>query len=121
MKFKAFDKAKKVWLYNIYVSADGRIFHKEGDNLTVRINVELVYSPGFKYSNGTIVYQGDIVKSSWYDYNLEVTFDPSICCFALLNHKTGHTMQLTKRSFEEQAFKKVGHAFENPEMIKGAA
>lgn len=107
--------------YGICVSGDGQISQVELDKNEQRF--KRMQCSGLKDIEGTLIYEGDIVKYMYYNpkryTKWTVVFDQNTLEFGLKDYKYGGYLRITRHSILNNKVKIIGNIYENPELIGG--
>lgn len=88
----------------------------------------LMQCSGLECKNGTLIYEGDIVKCYYTDpdtdsleYDLmKVFFDTTACAFGLVGLKTDKPEYFAYMEFNPDEYEVCGNIYENPELSEGS-
>lgn len=123
IKFRAWDVFKEKMDYEVFLDPNGKVAaFSPLDGSYVRgfsdDEMKLMQHTGLCDRNGKEIYEGDILKTSWYNEPLEVTY---------LEHefilKVRGMVNYNYVGFDNfdnsQDFEVIGNIFENPVLLKG--
>ena len=130
-KYRAWNKETKtmhdvegVYAYNDEFTEGGEVFLK-GFQTSHYFpeQVELVQCTGLKYKNGTLIYEGDILKAYYENSDTETTefdyvpvgFDDKAVAFYLGNK---HREFIADGTFIPEEYEVAGNIYENKELLQ---
>lgn len=123
-RFRAWDKSFNKYCENVIVSTINEkitVYGRLVDGRTALIpnsHVVLEQCTGVKDKNGTLIYEGDLLKWSDYDnypYLVRVSWCDLLCCFAFINEDSKF-MANHLEPFWNKDVEVVGNIHENPDL-----
>lgn len=116
-----------VWHSNIYPTEDGEPVLNDWGAICERqeiitrsklTNCELMQCTGLKDKNGKLIYEGDIVKTEWFDEKTiyQVVWDEKMACFCF----EGKNIFYLFDDLPADVTEIIGNIHENPELLKAS-
>jgi uncharacterized phage protein (TIGR01671 family) len=115
IKFRAWDRDKKQWIYHFNVRPLGLVVNLAGDEY---LNCELVQFTGLKDKNGREIYEGDVVfhsSDNWEVAYVGESFGVTRAAFML---NTWNAMGMhTFKGMPETDMEVIGDIYSTPELL----
>ena len=131
-KYRLWDEENKQMHYDDFVitstgfaakitEVSPNIFQFDQSDLEFDKKMKKMRCIGLKDKDGTLIYQGDIVKSHLYEYSFEVVWVQSLAHFELLSYidnRKGLGILSSEDIDKYQMWRIIGNIYENAELLE---